>query len=446
MNASAAALVQVGATRDGLDPYRGSAATRDMPAVLVETPAYLAWRRRLGRGPFDREIAVERPHQPEQVIAALRAADVTPAVLLAGFERYAAAAFDAATALSVPPNDGRDRPPFRAPDKARLRATLAELAPDVRQPRHALAGQDGREAAIPYPRVVKPVDGGGGLGVFLVRNTEEDRHARHRVIRTDNYGGGSFTGTLVEEYVAGTEFSVQGVARHGQAHVLSVCEKVVQLEPQPDGLCGFREAGHLMLPPAAADSGLLALAQTCLKATGYHDGPFHLDAIVAHTGTLYFVEMGFRLSGGGLVALAERALGVRWADLALAAHLGDPSPFDAGTPPAGGAVFGQLACTRAHQLRRAEQLRRSGAPVDVTPAAAVPPLASLDPAHVAALASDRQRHAVVLGRVVVRADDTEGARQLLIDCATAQGEDVCADSSSLADASKRPPSSTPHSE
>lgn len=443
MDAPAPILVQVGATRDGLDPYRASAAARGMTAVLVETPGYLAWRRRLGRAPFDKEIAVERPHDPGRLLTALHAAGVRPAVLLAGFERYAAAAFDAAAALSVPPASAH-RPAFHAPDKGRQRMALARSAPQVRQPRHTLAGQEHAEPAIPYPRVVKPVDGGGGLGVFLVQDAEEERRARRVLARTDNYGGGAFTGTLIEEYVAGTEFSLQGVARRGQARVLSVCEKLVLLEPAPDeGLCGFREAGHLMLPPATADPRLLALAQTCLAAFGYHNGPFHLDVIAGQGGELHFVEMGFRLSGGGLVALTERALGVRWADLALGVHLGEETP--PGRPAVThdqGPFLGQLTCTRPEQLERAAILARAGTPVEVLPAAPVPGEASLDPAHAAVLVSDRQRHAVVLGRVIVQANTPEGARRLLSDCATAQEEDPCAASSSRAAASTPSPYST----
>ncbi|MEV0253493.1 ATP-grasp domain-containing protein [Streptomyces sp. NPDC050732] len=446
MAAPAPAFVQVGATRDGLDPYRVGAATRGLTTVLVETPGYLAWRRQLGRAPFDKEIPVEHPHDPRRLLAALHTAGVRPAVLLAGFERYAAAAFDAAATLAVPPASG-NQPPFHAPDKAGQRTALARSAPQVRQPRHALTRQDHSQVAIPYPRVVKPVDGGGGLGVYLVRNAEDERRARRVLARTENYGGGAFTGTLTEEYVAGTEFSVQGVARHGRAHVLSVCEKLVLLEPAPeDGLCGFREAGHLVLPPATADPRLAALAQTCLTTFGYHDGPFHLDAIAARDGGLHFVEMGFRLSGGGLVALTERALGVRWADLALDVHLGAVSIPDLQAPPDNqGPFLGQLACTRPAQLDHAARLARTGASVDILPAAPVPDEASLDPAHAAVLASDRQRHAVVLGRVIVQARTREDARRLLTDCATAQGEDPCAASSSRKATSTQPPSWTPRS-
>lgn len=77
-----------------------------------------------------------------------------------------------------------------------------------------------------------------------------------------------------------------------------------------------------MLPPATADPRLPALAQTCLKVCDHCDGPFRLDAIRRTGGPgLHFVKVGFRLPEGELVALTERALGVRWADLALGVHL-----------------------------------------------------------------------------------------------------------------------------
>ncbi len=111
-----------------------------------------------------------------------------------------------------------------------------------------------------------------------------------------------------------------------------------------------------MLPPSAADPGLCALAQTALTATGYRDGPFHLDAVAAHDGGLYFLEMGYRLSGGGLVALVERAVGARWADLALAAHLGENPPR---TRP--GTEGPLLRTARLHPPRTGAPRRRTGA-------------------------------------------------------------------------------------
>ena len=37
-------FVQLGATRDGLDPYLHAARARGMQAVLIETPDYIALR------------------------------------------------------------------------------------------------------------------------------------------------------------------------------------------------------------------------------------------------------------------------------------------------------------------------------------------------------------------------------------------------------------------
>ncbi len=65
--------------------------------------------------------------------------------------------------------------------------------------------------------------------MHLVEDEREDHRARRLLARTANYGGGAFTGVLTEEYVSGTEYSVQGVAHDGRAHVLSVCEKIVLL-------------------------------------------------------------------------------------------------------------------------------------------------------------------------------------------------------------------------
>src|SRR4051794_39591303 len=96
-------FVQVGATRDGLDPYLDCARRRGLTAVLVETAAYLRWRRELGRRPFDLEIAAGEPGDPAQVAAALAAHDVRPALVLTGFERYARSGFAVAKRLAVPP-------------------------------------------------------------------------------------------------------------------------------------------------------------------------------------------------------------------------------------------------------------------------------------------------------------------------------------------------------
>lgn len=438
--APGAAFVQLGAARDGLDPYLRCARDREMRTVLVETPAYLRWRRLLGgRRPFDIELPVHRPEDPARVAAALRRARIRPALLLAGFDRYVTSAFALAAELRTAPwpESGQD---FTPPDKTGQRAALTRLAPEVLQARHAYLPVPlpppevvGRAlAGLAFPQVVKPVDGAGGLGVFLVRNPAERDRALRGTAATANYGGAPFTGLMVEELVRGTEFSLQGVAWDGRARLLSFCEKVVlpetAAEPGPPGgsqhggsppgeaLCGFREAGHLAASAALAPPELRRLAQSCVTATGYRRGPFHIDAIHGQQGP-YFLEMGFRLSGAGLAGLVQRATGLCWAELAFAAHLDGREPQSA--PPSGArAAVGQLVATEPHQLERARALAATEPGVRLELSTAPPVPGDLPYGDAGPLSSDRRRHAVVRGRVLLESARRERIRDWLHQCAT----------------------------
>ncbi|MBW5420381.1 ATP-grasp domain-containing protein [Streptomyces sp. BG9H] len=410
------AFVQLGAARDGLDPYLECARRRGMPAVLVDTPAFLKWRQHLGLKPFDIEIPVAAPEAADQVSLALRAARVTPAFTLAGFERYAQSAFLLAGQERIAPwpHCGMS---FTPPDKASQREALALRAPEVLQPAYVHLGLDAPAQSLDhlaFPQVVKPVDGAGGLGVYLVRDESERDRALREAAATRNYGGAAFTGLLVEECVQGTEHSLQCLALEGKARILSVCEKVV-LPEQEGVLPGFREAGHMAAPGDRAPCEVKALAQSCLDATGYEEGPFHVDLIRDGRGP-YFLEMGFRLSGFGLVSLVERATGVSWAEATFTAHLDRQEPLwldSGGTRQA----VGQLVATDPRQLACAHELAASHPGVHVHASPALPDEGQFSAHELETLASDRRRHAAILGRVTLRADSEDEVRGLLHHCA-----------------------------
>jgi hypothetical protein len=405
------AFVQVGATRDGLDPYLDCARRRAMPAVLVETGAYLRWRAALGRRPFDLELPVEQPHDPDSVRAALAAAGVEPALVLTGFERYAVSGFELARLSGVAPwpRVGAD---FAPPDKADARAALAAAAPELPQPRIVplTGGYAPAAEHLGYPQVLKPVDGGGGLGVLLAEDAGAARRALERIQALSNYGGGAFRAVVAEQYVAGPEVSVQALAVDGEPRILSVCEKIVDLEPLDEpGLRGFRELGHIARPEASADAELRRLCARSLAATGYREGPFHLDAILGPEGPV-FVEMGFRLSGSGLVGLVRRATGIDWAEEVFRGHLGEPP---SAAPRPAGPVVGQVAALREAELDAAGELADPSVALEVLRAAR-PVLDGLSAHELDLLASDRLRHTGVLGRIVATGTSAESVRAVLL--------------------------------
>lgn len=312
-------FVQIGATRDGLDPYLSAAHARGLTAWLIETPEYLAYRAGLsGRQRFDREVGVATPADPRQVASALESAGARPRLVLAGFDRYVAAAhwldglFGNRTVLLHPY------------DKFEQRRALARLFPEQAQPTFAAVDDLGdlvREfGRIGGEVVVKPVEGAGGLGVYRVasRAAAQDVVARLEGLR--NYDGSRFAGVLVERLIPGTEYSIQGIARDGQPELLSICEKVIgsEVDVGAPHLCGFRELAHIATPGMGAAPEFAALAQRCLTAFDYRDGPFQIDLIrSAEDGKLYFLELGYRLSGVGLVGLIEQLTGLNWGDVAF---------------------------------------------------------------------------------------------------------------------------------
>src|SRR5947209_7750552 len=86
-------FVQIGAARDGLDPYLAAAHCRGLEAWLIDTPEYLAYRDQIpGLRPFDRQIAVDLPSDPRRVAEALGPFLPRVRLALAGFDRYTAAA------------------------------------------------------------------------------------------------------------------------------------------------------------------------------------------------------------------------------------------------------------------------------------------------------------------------------------------------------------------
>ncbi|MEU4152456.1 ATP-grasp domain-containing protein [Streptomyces sp. NPDC026659] len=380
--------------------------------MLVETAAYLRWRRLLGRRPFDLELAVERPQEPEQVRVALDTAGVRPALLLAGFERYVYAAFEAANTLRVTPwpHVGET---FLPPNKAEQRAMLARSAPSVLQPRFRKLGPQEADTAddLGYPQVVKPVDGGGGLGVMLVDNTAELRRALADIHARRNYGGGAFGAVMAEEFVKGPEVSLQGVAIGGRALLLSICEKITTLEDVPDAptLTGFREVGHIAVHGAGADDELHEMVDRCLSAVGYAEGPFHIDILQGQGGPV-FVEMGFRLSGGGLVALVERATGMRWAEQVFQVHLDRQVPL---LPGPSSRTAGQVTIVSEEELRAARALAASAADIELHTAPPPPSSDELTAEEGELLNSDLARHVGAKARVIALGHSPEQVRSLL---------------------------------
>jgi formate-dependent phosphoribosylglycinamide formyltransferase (GAR transformylase) len=153
---------------------------------------------------------------------------------------------------------------------------------------------------IHYPAVVKPLALSGSRGVMRVDNAEQCVAAFHRLrtllkssdvqIERDE----AHREVLVESFIPGAEYAVEGILEHGAFRPLAIFDK-------PDLLDGpfFEETIYVTpsVAPADVQHRILAGVADAARAIGLHHGPIHAECRVAGT-TVHVLEVAARPIGG----------------------------------------------------------------------------------------------------------------------------------------------------
>ena len=178
-----------------------------------------------------------------------------------------------------------------------------------------------------FPCVVKPVALTGSRGVIRADDPASLDTAIERVrailtsVDVRNERNGSHQEILIEEFIPGHEFAVEGVLHHGRLYVLAIFDK-------PDALDGpfFEETIYVTPPPldAAARQAIEAAVAGAAHAIGLHHGPIHAECRVATDG-VYVLEVAARPIGG-LCARAVRFTGGEPLEEMLLRHAVGESP------------------------------------------------------------------------------------------------------------------------
>lgn len=222
-----------------------------------------------GRGPFDGILAVgDRPSQIAAQIAARFGLRYHPA-------EAAAAAGNKLLARERFRDAGLLTPGF-------LRITL----------------EDAARAAVRYPCVLKPLEASASRGVIRADNRGELLAAAGRIAAMLDDGVRS--PVLVEDYIPGREFALEGVVTGGSLTTLALFDK-------PDPLEGpFFEETVYVTPsrePEPVQSAIRDTAQQAIRALGLTHGPIHAETRVNERG-VWMLEVAARPIGG----LCARAL------------------------------------------------------------------------------------------------------------------------------------------
>lgn len=210
-----------------------------------------------------------------------------------------------------------------ARDKELTRRRLDEAG--VPNARHLLTGDFGAAvrfaADVGYPLVCKPADLESSAFVRQVRNEHDLRDAFTGITGfRENFRGQHRPAlVLLEEWLAGPEFSVEAITEGGRTTVLGVTDKVLARPPY------FIEVGH-QFPADLAEADRRAVqdyAVRCLDAIGFTDGVSHTEVKLTPTGPR-LVEINPRPGGNYIVDLVRLVTGIDQLEHQLAAALGRP--------------------------------------------------------------------------------------------------------------------------
>ena len=161
-------------------------------------------------------------------------------------------------------------------------------------------------SSLRYPCVVKPLALSASRGVMRADHADEFVAAFERLglllrspdIRAERSDAHEIA--LVEGFIAGGEYALEGILHHGELHVLALFDK-----PEPlDG--PFFEETIYVTPSTASSADQQAIRETVVRAAeviGLKHGPIHAECRVNDVGA-FVLEVAARPIGG----LCARAL------------------------------------------------------------------------------------------------------------------------------------------
>ena len=231
----------------------------------------------------------------EALARALRVDGVLP-----GAELAVEAVASACAALGlpgIPPETARG-----VRDKAAMREALQEAG--FHTPRFRIARNAGEAAKaaceLGFPLVMKPSDGNASKGVQTVSRVEEVSLAFDHAAQASSGGV-----ALLEEYLEGEEYCVDGLAHEGEFHLGGVTGKERSALP-------YRYDLGIFMPPLLSPRQEQAIEETvraALRAIGFGEGLVHAEVILDEAASLersgagppsgcHIVEIAGRPGGG----------------------------------------------------------------------------------------------------------------------------------------------------
>ena len=176
--------------------------------------------------------------------------------------------------------------------------------------------------SIDYPVVLKPLSLSASRGVIRANNNDEFVAACKRIdsiLQATGLQGFSRENLLVESYIDGLEYAIEGFVIDGQFNLLVIFDK-------PEPLTGpYFEETYYLTPTrldAQARQQLIDEVEKCCKAYGLEHGPVHAEARITSSRVI-LLELAARTIGGQCGQLIEFSLQQKLEELVIRGMCGE---------------------------------------------------------------------------------------------------------------------------
>ncbi|MES2096978.1 MAG: ATP-grasp domain-containing protein [Pseudomonadota bacterium] len=164
-----------------------------------------------------------------------------------------------------------------------------------------LADLDATLSRFEPPFVIKPASMTGSIGVHAVRHRDDVAAFKDRFVSWEAEAARD-RAFVVESFLPGEEYSVEGICHGGSFHLITVTAK------RTDGFPTFAETGHILPArdcPAVDFAGFIGRVTAALELDAT---PIHAEVKV-HGGAIELIEIHARFGGDLIPLLIRKALG-----------------------------------------------------------------------------------------------------------------------------------------
>jgi len=180
----------------------------------------------------------------------------------------------------------------------------------------AIKDVDPAQLTVPYPVVIKPLGLAASRGVIRANDDAEFIAACRRIdaiLESTGISGFPRQQLLVESYIDGQEYAVEGFMVEGEFRLLTIFDK-------PEPLTGpFFEETYYLTPTrleVGAQQLLIDEIAKCCHAYGLEQGPVHAEARISAQGPV-LLELAARTIGGQCGQLIEFSLQQKLEELVI---------------------------------------------------------------------------------------------------------------------------------